>query len=195
MVISDAQKFIFVHIPKTAGTSVMSALAPEGRKTHPLCLTTKHETYPAFVERHGEQLACEYTSFAFVRHPLARFVSHFRYLKSRPRQFPEMAPIESLEAYAEAVERGDMEVIRSPARVMAQCEWTHSGETQLVDHVFRHEDLPDAFDKVCDLIGLSPRPLPRQNQSSFSLGSIAPTVADFVARYYARDYAVFGYEI
>ena len=54
MVIADEPPLLFVHIPKTAGMSVIDLLAPAGRRDHPLCLSgTKHENQAEFSRRQG----------------------------------------------------------------------------------------------------------------------------------------------
>lgn len=194
MVISDSPQFIFVHIPKTAGKSVAQGLQPEGSPKHPLCRSdTKHETMIALLKRVGQATTAPYKTFAVIRNPLDRFVSHYRYLKSNPSRFPELSAINNLDAYADAIQAGRQDVIRRPERVMPQHEWVYSDDTLLAQQLFRFEDLPDAFAEICNFLGIPRRTLPRCNVSTAPAPHVSRAVRQFVARRYARDYELFGY--
>lgn len=67
-------KCIFVHIPKAAGTSVLQALS--GKNVH---IQRDHCNLREFRSANRE-LYNEYFKFAFVRHPLDRIYSSYRYL-------------------------------------------------------------------------------------------------------------------
>jgi hypothetical protein len=97
MVINDRHRFIFVHIPKTAGTSMMAALEalPGNNRRWPA--RTKHETLAEFHarwpgrrsvwDRIRSRSPSSYRTFAFVRNPWERMSSLYRYLKeSQPRE-------------------------------------------------------------------------------------------------------------
>ena len=87
MIVSDAHRFVFVHVPKCAGTSVRLALQPfhdrpvrmELVQTHPrlgpldyghLTLATLADGFPELLER-----VKDYESHALIRDPVARFPS------------------------------------------------------------------------------------------------------------------------
>jgi len=97
MVINDRHRFIFVHIPKTAGTSMMAALEALPGNNRRWLATTKHETLAEFHanwprrrswwDRLRSRSPAAYRTFAFVRNPWERMSSLFRYLKeARPRE-------------------------------------------------------------------------------------------------------------
>jgi len=93
MVINDKYKFIFFHVPKAAGTSVMHALQSLEGNNNRLLAKTKHETLSEFSvswrKRRGvfiNQNPEKYFRFAFVRNPWVRMYSFYTYLKEmRPR--------------------------------------------------------------------------------------------------------------
>ena len=68
----DSTQSIFVHIPKTAGTSVGIALYQNGSTGH-YGWWEYRDCDPAKYE--------DYFKFAFVRNPVDRFISSFYYLK------------------------------------------------------------------------------------------------------------------
>jgi hypothetical protein len=91
MVINDQHRFVFVHIPKTAGTSVMAALEALPGNNRRWRGQTKHETLAEFQvewprrqnmwDRLRSRSPHGYRTFAFVRNPWARMSSYYRYLK------------------------------------------------------------------------------------------------------------------
>jgi hypothetical protein len=91
MVINDQRQFIFVHVPKTAGTSMMSALAELPGNNRRWLANTKHETLAAFFaqwpqrqnlwDRMRRRSPETYRTFAFVRNPWDRLSSLYRYMK------------------------------------------------------------------------------------------------------------------
>jgi Sulfotransferase family len=194
MVISDAPPLLFVHIPKTAGVSVAHALRQEAKAEHRLCRQdTKHETAAAFIDRVGVDVFRSYHSFAVVRHPLDRFISHYRYLKTHPDEFPEMDQIVSPDAYAEAIECGDGLTIRKPERVMSQGAFVMFDGAICVNQIIRFEKLTAEFNALCARTGIGARTLVPMNQSVFAASAPSPTVRQFVESYYADDFRLFGY--
>jgi hypothetical protein len=103
MVINTQSRFIFVHVPKTAGTSVMRQLTQLPGNEIRWLARTKHETLGEFLVnaearcRGGSQSPADlrdYFRFAFVRNPWDRMASFYRYLvERRPR--PEIDTVQS----------------------------------------------------------------------------------------------------
>lgn len=109
MVVNDRFRFVFVHVPKAAGTSLMTSLrtlpGDDVVTVHP---TTKHETASAWHARTSEDprnreirngTIEDYLTFGFVRHPWDRMASLYRYLRdARPR-----TEIDSVRSFADFV--------------------------------------------------------------------------------------------
>jgi Sulfotransferase family len=68
----DATRSIFIHVPKAGGTSISMALY--GRNT-------PHATWAQWCDLNPAKFR-SYFKFALIRHPIARFVSAFNFLKS-----------------------------------------------------------------------------------------------------------------
>jgi hypothetical protein len=90
MLVNTKHRFIFVHIPKNAGTSVTKALSNvPGRDLH-LEAKTKHETLAEFDYRVSTEYSFagtmtaprikDYICFCFVRNPWDRMSSFYHYL-------------------------------------------------------------------------------------------------------------------
>jgi hypothetical protein len=95
MVLSEARKFLFIHIPKAAGTSIRRALEPYAVTDH-LAYSRgiddyvarerqfpPHLTYAAAAKVLKVDLNAYYT-FAFVRNPWDRYVSMYEYVLNTP---------------------------------------------------------------------------------------------------------------
>lgn len=98
MIVSHSQKFIFVHLHKTAGTSVMKALTPllsnedvvisaaqkdtfRGLPVPPQLNLNKHSSALRISQSIDKETWNSYFKFAFVRHPFDRLVSLYEFLK------------------------------------------------------------------------------------------------------------------
>jgi hypothetical protein len=98
MIISNSNKYIFIHIPKCAGTSVTHALADCFRWNDLVLGSTefgagiesaykqkfgleKHSTVQDVTSVVGSKVWSEYFTFTFVRNPLSRIVSWYTFAK------------------------------------------------------------------------------------------------------------------
>lgn len=105
MVINHRQKFVFIHVPKVAGTSIQNFLMDmDGSEKNPFS-KTKHLTYKEFILKCKFRMRWDiinYKYFAFVRNPWDRFSSLHRYLvKEHSHRFPVPGSVNEM---AEALE-------------------------------------------------------------------------------------------
>lgn len=96
MIINTQYKFIFVHIPKTAGTSIMRSLEGIEGNNRRWLANTKHETLAQLNANIGARLSLkdrllgqtpkDYFNFGFVRNPWDRMASFYQFLvEKHPR--------------------------------------------------------------------------------------------------------------
>lgn len=208
MIVSDSKKFIFVHVPKTAGKSVSAALMPYADKkaANPLHI---HETISEFYQRtrkaghrpplplmrrrsHDDSARyADYFSFAFVRNPWARAVSSFSYLQKI--DLPEAKNLD-FDRFMHDLESG-AHYLQSIFIPKQQIDFMTDYRGEIVlDRVCRYENLQQDFAEVCERIGVKPD-LEWRNPSQHR-----PYVDYFddakravIARIYARDIEAFGY--
>lgn len=188
-------KVIFVHVPKTAGTSIENRL-----RAHPRDVVGGHTTALAYRKAFPKQFD-SYYKFAFVRHPLERFLSAYRYLRERPvHEALRNDIIHETKTLGRFVE-----VIRHTPSILAQIVHfmpahyfvTDSCGTMLVDAIYKYEQLPDAWREICHKIGTPHRGLahsnasPRLSAMDISSVGLAPAIRNL----YARDYELFGYQL
>ncbi|NEQ54684.1 MAG: sulfotransferase family protein [Leptolyngbya sp. SIO3F4] len=113
MLISNSRKFIFLHIPKTAGTSLTNALAKSTQWNDVVIGGTvfgesvewyyrdtfnldKHSSARKTQSVVGQDIWDEYFKFTFVRHPYTRAISTYTYIQ-------RMAQIKNLKGCIKAI--------------------------------------------------------------------------------------------
>lgn len=191
-------RWLFIHVPKTAGVSVWKALEPAGR-----WFPKSHRSSRCWWRVLGAEWEV-LDSFAVVRHPYDRLVSVFSYAFGG-QLGPDMRPLGlNVRAFREWLS-GGLELRRS-LRVDAghalafitepQTTWTHSEAGECLPRtVLRFENLAEEWPPVAARIGADP--LPELNTSRrYSdwpryFDAKALEVADEL---YACDFEAFGYE-
>ncbi len=240
MIISHEHRFIFIHILKTGGESVTAALEPTlGR--HDIVLKSesdiwlksllhsryreldglrKHSTARAVQAALPEQIWRDYFTFTFVRDPVDRAVSLYKYIamvsdrrdRRRLRHLwyrttqrgrnADPAAWRVTKAFRET--NSFSEFIRHPDCATAtgmrpQVSFvTDRKGRMLLDYVGKLEHLDHDFADVTAQLGLHVGPLPRVNVSRVSEPRIAHIeVTDddrtLLRARYRRDIEMFGY--
>lgn len=196
-------RWVFVHVPKTGGTSVYSAL---GGKTQGISTHT-----PLRCIEKGDRFA-----FGFIRDPWSRMVSLYRFLCQK--SFARTDNFDQQAVRAMGFRRWLMEDAFVMAEddhpegepwVMREC-WRGDGGGPLppmqrrpqswwlqgCDYVGRVEDYPASFNRALELACLPPRDLPRVNTTRGGdwRGEYDAASRAFVAQHFAADIELGGYE-
>lgn len=203
MIISEDRNFVFVHIFKTAGTSVKRAirrfampawqeranffrkrlgLAQYGPRIHPDHMTASH-----LIEEMGEQAFGRLFSFAFVRNPWDWEFSHYRHIV-RQRRHHLHDEVRRMAGFGEYVRwRCDNRFQLQQSFIM------HRGEP-VVDFVGRFENLQNDFARVCRTVGVRCR-LPRLNRGRAAEYRQAydERTAQLIHQTYLADIELFDY--
>lgn len=145
--ICHKHKAIFVHIPKTGGSSIESAF---GFTFHDFSDGGKHHPPDAVIRAVGRETWDDYFKFTFVRNPWDRMVSWLFFTMTRS---PNVEGVKTLEEVLGLHARG---YVFGPHSV-----WLDGFE---FDFIGRYERLEDDFRKVCCLIGADLR-LPWDNKT------------------------------
>lgn len=198
--ISDLHRCLYVHVPKTAGKSVLAAfgLPMLGQNyTRPLPHIRDPYGHRSLASQAGDP-AFGYFKFGFVRNPWDRLVSAFFYLDAGGCNAFDQA----YRAAHLAVYGGDflafaanLERHLGAAHFRPQVDWLCDAEGQvLADFVGRYERLDQDFARVARRLSL-PAELARLNGSlhqPYATHYDARAKAR-VAALYADDIRVFGY--
>jgi hypothetical protein len=219
--ISDLPRpFLFIHIPKNAGTSVETALVsallgipslaevdPETADRHALPGGRRHVAgFPFRIRSSVVQHECvEYferlglldgrTVFSVVRNPYDRALSELRYLLRTDPEAPAMFRGPTWADDLKTLARLD------DARVhdlkACQVDWLLDSAGKLrCDHVLRFENLGEGWERLCGVLGLDEAALPHINRTRRGVPwweYYDEEAAELIHARYARDFEAFGY--
>jgi hypothetical protein len=185
-------KCIFVHIPKSAGTSVKKTLFGNERITHRLAMDYYLDSPKDFDA---------YFSFAFVRNPYDRVVSAYHYLmqggkNEGDKKFRDKYLLE-YKNFSDFVMRGlSKPEILKWWHFMHQFYFVVNNEGNIiVDYIGRFENINEDFEFVAQNLGLV-KSLPNLNKSNRKEYEQFYTkeLSDIVYSIYEKDFEYFGYD-
>lgn len=199
--IDHERRLIFVHIQKTGGDSVCTALGKE-----PNC-PEKHMRAAELRNLYGAAAWDGYFKFSFVRNPWDRLVSWWANIDSKREAFERGARLNRFQAYVLGRAKNFGEFLTDCGDEIDDIDgrkWVYRNQrdylcdaqgTTIVDFVGRFETLTADFADAIARSGAAPVPLPHVNQSPrrpYRDYYDADTRALVAARF-ERDIATFGY--
>jgi hypothetical protein len=168
--ISFQKGFLFVHIPKTAGNSIQSALRDYSEEQlvalrkeqdgierfglrNPKYNIRKHSTLREYRDTLGDEQFRNLYRFTCVRNPWDRMVSYY----FTPTQSPESWDREKFHG-----------IISNAVSVADYLRLNQNEKNPFanVDYIMRFENLADDFRAVCNQLDISPVTLPQYNRST-----------------------------
>ncbi len=188
------KQFIFVHVPKSGGSSVWEALSTEKRWLPML------EEYYA----HDKRLAEMSFKFAFVRNPWDRLVSAYHYVLHHDKNQVTvawarkwLAGSESFEVFLHNLRRksGLRHIVMTHHHFIPQADYVSEDGRIAVDFLGRYENLVEDFRFICCKLGTETAQLPWSNRSARRdyKSYYSDEDVTFVGKLYARDVEAFGY--
>lgn len=211
-IINHTYGFVFVHVPKCAGTTVAMALSrasaycdieigatPLGQAMARHYAARygigKHATAIQIRNVLGHAAWMRMFSFAFMRDPVARAQSTYRFLKHKFRNWQGAEIMDGFDSFEQFVVS---DFFRSPGpdNILApQLRWI--GCPQAVDFVGRVETLEEDFTAILETVGIPPskrEPMMRLGKRNRTdvLGdteAVSPEVEALVRERYREDYA------
>jgi hypothetical protein len=206
--ISHRHQCIFVHIPKTGGTSIDSLLWPDIRKrtTTELWMGFKdkyHNKYQTggLQHLHADQIKSEvgseifngYFKFSIVRNPWDKAVSQFRYMAKRDdlREYLGMKPNDCFKRYLELISKKTHVQWEPQVRFVLD-----DAGNSMVDYIGRFESFTESVGTVMNRIGLDVSKIPHANKSrrSATQDEYDSESREIVGTLYAEDVKAFGYD-
>ena len=191
---NDHYRCIFVHIPKTAGTSVSKALFGS-EFGH--CTVDHYEIF-------SPKRFHNYFKFAFVRNPWDRFLSAYKFLKkggmySVDKNWADihLSEFNNFEQFVLSLKKEDQaQRILRGIHFIPQHKFICDYKFQIkVDFLGRFENINQDFSVVSDKLGLDVQ-LPHLNRShniNFR-DSYTDEMAAIVAQLYKKDLEIFDYK-
>ena len=185
MIVNDLFEFVFVHVPKTAGTTIRTALL---KLPGSLPINgSKHTTVAELVER--MPAAEGYYKFCFVRDPWERFGSLHRFLTEREkdRTYPVPADVND---FASVLER------REPWLLALRSMRPQHDFAEGCSFVGRFERLEEDALAIAQRFGKKRIKLKRLNSHGEPVcyrDAMTARTQDIIADYYRQDVERFGY--
>lgn len=177
--------FVFIHINKTAGSSIEKALK----------LAFEHRTALQKIEELGRQEWDRRFSFSIVRNPWDKVVSHYHYRVKTNQTDLGRHTIPFQEWVKRAYGEREAAYYDQPRMFMPQLRWIADAEGKiLVSFVGSLENLQMDFELICHRIGVEAR-LPHVKKSNHRPYQelYDEETREIVAREFAEDIETFGY--
>jgi hypothetical protein len=191
-IINNSFQFIFVHVPKAAGTSVTSVLSPFtnycdleiggtqfGEQIQPAYQRrfglAKHTSAAKIRNIVGTVVWSKYFTFSFVRNPFARCLSVFHFLRKWEDVPGEIGKaMKAFSSFEEYVLSDIWEETQGPDQIFRpQLYWLGAGPHStepIVDFVGRVENIDEDLVTILEAVGLRKKVMqlsaaPKLNQS------------------------------
>ncbi len=173
--INDKYKVIFVHVIKTGGVSIATALGMKQKQYHKSASKIKKEL--------GENIWNEYFKFTFVRNPFEKIVSQYHYNRHK-FGLKDSTFKEYVKAWSEG-----QKISTYPQLNLFYID-------EKLDFIGRFENLQEDFNTICDKIGIQQQQLPHKNKSKHKHYTeyYDDETREIVAQKYAKDIEYFGYK-
>ena len=188
--INSQHKFIFIHIPKTGGTSIEKAF-----NQHPV--VQKHRTMTQYENMLHANID-QYFLFSVIRNPWDRMVSYWNW-----RQGKYWAPIDGKMSifsewlrYITSLDLNKESSNDFKMAISSQFTSLKNKNNKIIVDLIRFENLQNDFDTVCEKIGIPQQQLPHYNKTNHKHYTEYYTneTKQIVAEKYAKDIEYFGYK-
>jgi len=183
MLISHKHKFIFIHIQKTAGTSISSVLKPFCEESYP---SIKHWSASRIKEKFGPDIWNEYFKFTFIRNPYERLLSWY-YMINKFRDSPNpnlfhSYVLKNIHSFSEFIMKNNVPDINGlslklPPQRITQFQKISENGRIIVDFIGKYENLNEDFHFICEKLNIAKVLLPHLNKCDH----------DYYMNYYTED--------
>lgn len=129
--ISHDHQLIFVHYPRTGGSSIEFLFEQPMQDTVPLSI---------LVHRYGQETCDNYYKFTIVRNPFDWFVSSYFYFKDRPVAKGKLPIVRQDETFKEYIDNCYEKTLVQGLGMKQQYDWHVSNGSLNVDQVIRFEE-------------------------------------------------------
>lgn len=220
-IINSSHNFVFVHIPKAAGTSVSRYFS---RFSHYCDLEiggtdfgesiqtpyqrrfglSKHSPASAIRNTMGVIAWSKAFTFCFVRNPYSRLLSTYNFLCEWPGCPEELQrTLLSFDSLDDYVLSGIWQERRGPDGIfLPQTQWTSepsSPRRLLVDYVAKVESIEEELGRLARAIGLKEEaetvaaPMLNRSEPRYRLEDLSGRAVDLIDAHYRLDFEIFDY--
>jgi chondroitin 4-sulfotransferase 11 len=191
---ANDRRCLFIHIPKTAGTSVSKALFGD--------VHSHHFSYRVY-QRANPRKFQQFFKFTFVRNPYDRLVSAYFHVLREGANWSGIAvgqwwrravqPHPDFASFVRSLSGFDL--MRCSMHFWPQSHFIcRQDGCIMVDFIGRYENIEEDFNTVARRLGMA-APLPRANRSAHAHYSTYydPNLQEIAAKLYAQDFQNLGY--
>lgn len=184
------KKLIFIHVPKSAGTSIGESLFGSGETGHFEWFYYKQEDPAAFDE---------YFKFAFVRDPVSRFLSAYNYLLDGGKSETDRSAGADIQKYKDINDFVENAFLQDGWRkwvhFRTQSSFLFEGSEQRVDFIGRTESFDEDTARLSNEVGrqINTRRSNAGASRRYSRRDISEKSMHVLLDFYAVDYDNLGY--
>jgi len=224
-IINHTYKFIFIHIPKSAGTTITKFYSsystyqdleiggtPLGEAIQPYYYKRfgirKHSSYDEIFKVIGIEKTKKYFTFAFVRNPYKRFVSSFKFLHQW-KNGPGYEKIKHYQDINEFISSSTLSNTNFDSIFMPQTYWVGSNNINdkyeiKVNYIGKIENIKLNILEINKLVGFDNNlldfDLPVKNKSKIICTSnfilkLNSKSIKIINTLYEKDFSLFNYEM
>ena len=182
--ISHKHKFIFVHVTKTAGTTIRWAMEGNYDELH----DPHHLGISEIKEKLSDQIFKSYFKFGTIRNPWDREVSRYKFILANGKRVSKLYEftLDGFKNYLINFNKYNSlnyNVLKIDGNIG-------------VDYIMKFENLQKDFNVVCDRIGIPRQQLPHKNKTKHKHYTeyYDDETRELVAEKYATDIEHFGYK-
>tara|TARA_R100001086_G_scaffold203828_1_gene119802 strand:+ start:171 stop:785 length:615 start_codon:yes stop_codon:yes gene_type:complete len=203
MYINNEKKFIFIHVPKTAGSSIhifFKDVFNVADRSDPLP-DIHHQSVGSILDK--DPIYKDYFKFAVVRNPYDRFLSGYRDFSQNKHSSRASHPyhIEDGCTFERFCLDFSDSVWSKDIHFRPQHELLTVGDEVKVDKIIRFENLKDDLQEVFDLLGLpmhvfnnSPKHRYTNKTSNHYAQLYSDRSKEAIASFFEKDLKIFDYE-
>jgi hypothetical protein len=199
MVICHNKKCIYIHIPKTAGTSVEQFLRDHGRnglEYHGVRGGRSMHHFTAFdLKRENPSIFNIYYKFSIIRNPYDRLLSEYYWTPIPGIGYKSRQTKADFITYVSKVVNQKLfydNIFND--HFIPQYLFIYNGKNSLVDQLFRYEDLDWTVDYLKKKLDININ-FPNLNKSANSIikSEWTPRQKERIYKIYQRDFIIFNY--
>ncbi|HYW34943.1 MAG TPA: sulfotransferase family 2 domain-containing protein [Balneolaceae bacterium] len=211
MIYSKEKDFLFIHVPKTAGTSMKEVLGPYGGSSGLLNFVARRlEKFPKVCNSLGLNAKRTYNPhttyrkirrilpaerldnifvFAFVRHPYDRLYSFYHHILAHP-EHPWYEKIDNYGTFKTMLRH--LDEVQEPTQKSYLVDKNGNIKANFIG---RFEQINTDFKKVCERLEI-PGDLPKKNSREHKKWENVFTDEDkkYAFDFYEEDFEAFGYD-
>ncbi len=181
--IDNGRNFIFIHVRKTGGTSIVNCLKNqkkfkigEFKNNESYGLSLAHHTSKQIEKKYPTEWE-KYFTFAFVRNPWDRLVSRYFWSKdsqkvllpkecSTFKKFVERV-YNNQKIYIPKYNNRNVGLYKGVGELVPQYDILYSDlKGSKLDYIGKYENLQDDFDIICDKLNIDKKILPHDNKTN-----------------------------